>query len=172
MDGTLDTIGQKEDIVRILFRDWVIDDRLQLNAFALRPGESYLSVNRLAVESSFSDIHDFVNHHPDYMIPGETGKCHLAVIRVRDIHDLSISYMEWIASLTVEVEPRSAHYKSHAGIFTRVRGRNLKRGQQLELLANNGQKVSYGEIELKVQLNLVRLAQLTTCELSLPQEQE
>jgi len=167
MTGTLDVIEQKEEIARILIREWVIEDRLQLNAFALRPGESYLSVNRLAVESSINDIHDFVSHHPDYMIAGETDRCHLAVIRVWDIHNLSISYKKWIANLAVEVEPRSAHYKSHAGIFTRVRGRNLKGGQELELLTNDGQKVSYSEIELKVQLNLVRLAQLTTCELSL-----
>ena len=53
-----------------------------------------------------------------------------------------------------------------------MNGRNLKGGQQAELLANDGQKVSYDEIALKVQLNLVRLAQLTTFELSLPQEQE
>ena len=165
MTGALDMIGQNEEIARILHRDWVVDYKLQLNAFALRPGESYLSVNRLAVESFPGDIHDFIGLHPDYLIPGESGRCHLAVIRVHEIDNLSVSYKEWIASLTVEVESRSAHYKSHAGIFTRVNGQNLKGGQQLELLANDGQKVSYGEIELKVQLNLVRLAQLTTNEL-------
>ena len=172
MKDALDTIGQEEEIARILHREWVADGNLQLNAFALRPGESYLSVNRLIVESCSGDIYDFVSHHPDYLISDEFSKCHLAKIRVSDIDNQSISYKEWIACLSVEVEPRRAHYKSHAGIFTRVNGRNLKGGQQAELLANDGQKVSYDEIALKVQLNLVRLAQLTTFELSLSQEQE
>ena len=172
MTSSLDLIDQKEEIARVLHREWVVDEKLQLNAFALRSGESYLSVNRLAVESFSCDIHDFVSHHPDYLISAESCMCHLAVIRVHDIHDQSISYKEWIASLTVEVEPRSTHYKSHAGIFTRVNGRNLKGGQQAELLANDGKKVSYDEIQLKVQLNLVRIAQLSTCELSLLQETE
>ncbi len=165
-------IGQEEEIARILCTEWVISGKLQLNAFALRLGESYLSVNRLIVESCSSDIYDFVSHHPEYLLSNESCKCHLAIIRVPDIDNLSISYKEWVASLTVEVEPRSAHYKSHAGIFTRVNGRNLKGGQQAELLANDGQKVSYDEIALKVQLNLVRLSQLTIFELSLPQEKE
>lgn len=172
MAESYNLVDKKEEVARILHREWVVDDKLQLNAFALRQGEPYLSVNRLAVETSSSDIHDFISHHSDYLISTESCICHLAVVRVHDIHNLSISYREWVASLTVEVEPRNTHYKSHAGIFTRVNGRNLKGGQQAELLANDGKKVSYSEIQLKVQLNLVRMAQLTTCELSLLREQE
>ena len=79
MTGSLNLIDQKEEIARILHREWVVDGRLQLNAFALRPGESYLSVNRLAVESSSSDIHDFISHHS-----AQLTTCELSLLREQE----------------------------------------------------------------------------------------
>ncbi len=40
------TINGNEKVVRILHRDWVVDNELQINAFALRQNETYISVNR------------------------------------------------------------------------------------------------------------------------------
>lgn len=39
------SVSGDEKVVRILHRDWVIDGKIQINAFALRQNETYISVN-------------------------------------------------------------------------------------------------------------------------------
>ena len=56
------TINGNEKVVRILHRDWVVDNELQINAFALRQNETYISVNRPSIESYVSDVSDFVKN--------------------------------------------------------------------------------------------------------------
>ena len=48
---TSSVIGDNEKVVRILHRDWVVDGVVMINAFTLRQNETYLSVNRPAIES-------------------------------------------------------------------------------------------------------------------------
>ena len=43
MNSTLTSISNEESVARILHRDWVVDNRLQLGAFALRKNETYIS---------------------------------------------------------------------------------------------------------------------------------
>ena len=170
MSVSVDAINVTEDVARILHREWVVEGELQINAFALRSNETYLSVNRTSVESYSQDIEDFISKHLDYRLSDNSAKYRQAIIPVAKIQNLSISFKNWIAKLSVEIEPRSTHYSSHAGIFTRVNGQNVKGGQQNETFSNSGQKVSYGEILLKVQLSFLQLARLETCELKPAEE--
>lgn len=165
MSASVSAIGEKENVARILHREWVVGDELQINAFALRSNETYLSVNRPSIESYLKDVEDFVSQHVDYRLKDAPTKYRRAIVPVAKIQNLSISFKDWIAKLSLEVEPRSTHYSSHAGVFTRVNGKNIKGGQQAETFSVNGQRVSYGEILLKVQLSLVQLAQLEVCEM-------
>ena len=50
---TTSPIDNNEPVVRILHKEWVVDGQLQITAFALRQGESYISVNRPAIETFF-----------------------------------------------------------------------------------------------------------------------
>ena len=50
------SIDNSETVVRILHKEWVVDGQLQITAFALRQGESYISVNRPAIDSGISAI--------------------------------------------------------------------------------------------------------------------
>ena len=45
------SILDSETVARILKRDWFDDGKLMHVAFALRNGETYISVNRLAIAS-------------------------------------------------------------------------------------------------------------------------
>lgn len=153
-------VSDDEQVARILHKDWVIDGELQLAAFALVPNETYLSVNRLAIESFSDDVKDFIDRHPDYKVSDDTYQ--QAVLNVKSVRDLNIEFNENLASLTVEVEPRDVHYKSHAGVFTRIEGKNLKGGQVGEVFANDGQIVSYDAIHLKVYMELLQMSKLET----------
>ncbi len=55
-----------EQVARILNNDWFEDGRLMHLAFALNYGETYLSVNRLAVPTCPSDVKSFVESHSKY----------------------------------------------------------------------------------------------------------
>ena len=50
------SVENSEIVVRILHREWVVDGQLQITAFALRQGESYVSVNRPAIETFSSEF--------------------------------------------------------------------------------------------------------------------
>lgn len=151
-------IAHNERVVRLLHRMWVVDDVLQLNAFSLNDGETYLSVNRSAVESYNADISDFLSKHLQYKT-NNNYKC--AVLNVSDINQLNILLGAETASLSVEVEPRASHYKSHAGIFTRIDGKNIKGGSSDIFETESGQVVSADAVLQKVRMHLMRLSKLT-----------
>ena len=46
------SVDNNETVVRILHKDWVVDGQLQITAFSLRQDESYISVNRPAIDTS------------------------------------------------------------------------------------------------------------------------
>lgn len=64
----MSSIDNNEKVVRILHKDWVMDGQLQITAFALRQGESYVSVNRPVIDTFLSDVSDFVSKHADYKV--------------------------------------------------------------------------------------------------------
>ncbi len=79
-----------------------------------------------------------------------------------EIRKITVELGDISADLSVEVEPRDGRIKSHAGIFTRIKGKSLKGGHQKELMMENGRFVSYEAIQLKVQYALLSLSQLST----------
>ena len=153
-------VDNNEQVARILHQEWVVDGEMQANAFALTVGETYLSVNRLSVNTFYSDVRDFVSKHPAYRASEKFDSCYLATLNVGEIRSMEVSFREKVANLTVEVEPRDVHYKSHAGIFTRIEGKNIKGGQNAEIMNDEGHVVSYEAILLKVQHHLLALAEL------------
>ena len=155
-------IANNERVVRLLHRMWVVDDVLQLNAFTLNDGETYLSVNRPAVESFNDDVSDFLSKHLQYKT-GNNYKC--AVINVLDINQVNILLGAETASLSVEVEPRASHYKSHSGIFTRIDGKNIKGGSSKIFETEFGQVVSAGAVLQKVRMHLLRLSKVEISQL-------
>lgn len=126
MNGTLTSISNEETVARILHRNWVIDNRLQLGAFALRKNETYISVNRPLIESFESDVLSFVETHPDYQYGKGAYRC--AMLDVKDIREIKVILEGKTLNVDVEVESRSVHTASHAGIFTRIGNTNIKKG--------------------------------------------
>ena len=49
-------VENSEHVARILHREWIVDGVLQVNAFALSDGETYISVNRPVVETFAFDM--------------------------------------------------------------------------------------------------------------------
>ncbi len=152
-------VSNEENLVRILHKDWIVDGVLQTNAFALRNGETYISVNRPSVDSFSTDVIDFVRKHKGYQIE-DGSSFQQAVLNAGDVRGISVSFNQKTVNPTVEVEPRDNNIKSHAGIFTRIEGNNIKGGSQQELVIQDGQKLSYEAIHLKVQYALLALSQL------------
>lgn len=126
MNGTLTSISNEETVARILHRNWVIDNRLQLGAFALRKNEPYISVNRPLIERFESDVLSFVETHPDYQYGKGSYRC--AMLDVKDIREIKVILEGKTLNVDVEVESRSVHTASHAGIFTRIGNTNIKKG--------------------------------------------
>ena len=122
-------ISDEESVARILHNDWFVGGRLQLGAFTLRPRETYISVNRPSVNSFLADVTDFVNSHDDYQY--SSSSCLCAVLKVRDVRGIKVNYGNRPLRIEVEVEPRTLHTASHAGIFARTGGINIKPGQTL-----------------------------------------
>lgn len=119
-------ISDEEEVARILHQDWVIDGKLQLGAFTLRPNETYISVNRPAIESFSKDVASFVKSHPMYQYSDTAYRC--ALLSVKGLRDISLTSDGKPVNIDVEVEPRAIHVASHAGIFTRVGTTNIKKG--------------------------------------------
>ena len=117
------TISNKEEIVCILHREWIVDNTLHINAFALRCGETYLSVNRKSVKTFRDDIQDFVGSHPCYAFPGNTSACRIACMNTGEVRDIRVVLGDKVMDVSVEVEPRNTNCQSHAGIFTRYEGK-------------------------------------------------
>ena len=156
-------VDSKEQVVRLLHRAWVVDGVLQLNAFTLDDGESYLSVNRPAVESYHEDVSDFLSKHPQYKTSDDTNNYQRAISNVGAIRGLSVNFEKEFATLSVEVEPRDAHYKSHAGIFVRIEGKSIKGGSTGIITTDTDQVVSASSILQKVRMFLLELSELDEC---------
>lgn len=152
------TICGDETVVRVLHRDWFVDDELQIFAFALRQNETYISVNRPIIESFDDDISDFITKHPDYLFSEESKTYKRAALNVGELRTISVILGQQTLDVGVEVEPRDVHYKSHAGIFTRLAGENIKGGQQKEVPIDDDTTLPIAAIFQKVQHKLLSLA--------------
>ena len=154
------SVDNNETVVRILHKEWVVDDQLQITAFALRQGESYISVNRPAIDTFSSDVSDFVSKHADYKVSDEDLlKYRQASLDVSAVRNIKVELDQLSAEVSVEVEPRDAHYKSHAGIFTRYDEKNIKGGQE-SIQDKNDCLMPVKAILQKVQHQLLALSTL------------
>ena len=154
------SVDNSEIVVRILHREWVVDGQLQITAFALRQGESYVSVNRPAIETFSSDVSDFVSKHADYKVSDEGSLTYRqASLNVSAVRNIKVELGQLSADVSVEVEPRDAHYKSHAGIFTRYDDKNIKGGQEA-IQDKNACLMPVRAILQKVQHQLLALSTL------------
>jgi len=164
---TTSPIDNNETVVRILHKEWVVDGQLQITAFALRQGESYISVNRPAVDTFLSDVTDFVSKHADYKISDEGSLAYRqASLGVSAVRNIKVDLGQLSADVSVEVEPRDAHYKSHAGIFTRYDDKNIKGGQET-IQDQNECLMPVRAILQKVQHQLLALSTLEKQEISI-----
>ena len=161
------SVDNNETVVRILHKDWVVDGQLQITAFALRQGESYISVNRPSIDTFPSDVSDFVSKHADYKISDDGSLAYRqAGLDVSAVRNIKVELGQLSADVSVEVEPRDAHYKSHAGIFTRYDEKNIKGGQE-SIQDKNDCLMPVRAILQKVQHQLLAFAILEQHEISL-----
>ena len=157
-------ISNTVSVARILRNTWVIDCNIQHTAFLLRRGETYISVNRPAIQSYDSDVKGFVTSHPDFYADQRHDKYIRAMLNVGEIRAMRIDYAGITLNVNVEVEPRDIFTKSHAGIFTRHQNKNIKNGDTLYIKSLDTD-VSADEILLEVRSNLVDISTLESCNL-------
>lgn len=150
----------EENVARILSREWVVRGRLQFAAFALQPGETYISVNRPIIETYTEDVRNFLLKHLEYLI--EEGSYRRALLNVQDIRNIVVEVDGAKIAAEVEVEPRAVHTKSHAGIFTRYDGKTLKTGKTI-LLKEQEKGVSSDDILMDVRWSLLSIASVEDC---------
>ncbi len=150
-------MSDNESIVRILNQDWFEDGELMHVAFALRRNETYLSVNRPAIETFGNDVAEFVKSHSQYLF--SANKYRSAILKVGEVRNIEVKIAETIVDIDVEVESRDTHTKSHAGIFTRNQNKNIKSGGSI-YIPSLKENVSADNILLKVRFKLLKLSKV------------
>ena len=155
----------EEDVARIINNAWVDDGVLLYSAFAFAIKETYLSVNRLAVDTYEEDVRTFVMSHPAFQIEGQPMNYRRALMNVGDINNISLSVDSDEIAVSVEVEPRDTHTKSHAGIFARIGGQNLVLGRPFPT-DQLPEGVSVDRVLQEVQWQLKDVAELQVCKMA------
>lgn len=152
-------VDDSETIVRLLSSYWVIGNEILHVAFTLRDRETYISVNRPSISSYNTDVKNFLESHPDFYSDKEQKEYKQAALNVAEIRNIRIDVDDLLLNMEVEVEPITQNQRSHAGIFTRLNGKNLKTG---DLIFDNTLKtgVSADVILLEVRSRLLELSHL------------
>jgi len=157
-------VSPDEQVARLVSKAWM-DEGILLNAaFALAPHETYLSVNRLSVESYNKDIKTFIKNHSDYQIADKSDLYRRALLVVGQINRIEVMNGDEILDVRVEVEPRDSHTKSHAGIFVRSKGQNIVHGRE-PLSGTLPAGVSSDAVLQEVRWQLLDIAELQICKL-------
>ena len=141
--------------MRILSREWILDGVLSNAAFTLRPGETYISVNRPSVSTYNSDVSEFIKRHPSFSLVSKCTKCRCAKLRVAGARSVRVNEEFVPYRIDVEIEPRDLITKSQAGIFTRLGNRNLKAGDTLSVMEKD---FSADDILIEVRMQLTKLS--------------
>ena len=153
-------VPSEENVARILSKEWFVKDKLLSVAFALDAGETYLSVNRPAIDTYDSDVSTFVKKHSSYAFDNESYK--RALLNVGDVRSVRVEVGSTQMMTDVEVEPRDTHTKSHAGIFTRFQNANIKKGQILKA-GPTAEEISADTVLLEVRKELLALSTVEDC---------
>lgn len=155
-----DNIERSENVVRLVNTKYVVDGIVSVEAFATSVGETYLSVNRQCIASFADDVSAFVRLHVEFRLQLDRGiSCYGAMMNVGDVNDIVIVRGADKLDVSVEVEPRANHTKSHAGIFVRSNKTNIVRGRQMRS-DTIPRGVSTDSILMEVQWSLQELADL------------
>ena len=154
------SIDLEENVARLLCNEWVDDGYISVDAFALAPKETYLSVNRPAVDTFNDDVKKFVTIHQDFVeVKDDELTFCAAMMNVGDIKAIAVEKDGRLLDVDVEIESRDAHTKSHAGIFVRSGGVNIVKGRNIKSIsALRG--VSSDDILMEVQWSLKDTASL------------
>lgn len=150
-------ISNSENVARILSRDWFEDGFLLHTAFALKQGETYISVNRPAIDSYNKDVMNFVKEHPKFAFGENRDQYSCALLNVGDIRGVQIVLDDKVMDIDVEIESRAARTLSHAGIFTKHSGQIIKVGG-IVMFAPTEKEVPADDILLKVRNTLLKMA--------------
>lgn len=152
-------IPSSENVVRLLSSDWIVGGELQHTAFMLKAGETYISVNRPAVDTFKQDVASFLSAHTNYLVEGTDDTYQCAMLNVGDVRAINVVYDDKVMDINVEIEPRDVHTKSHAGIFTRFHSENIKNGKIFKY-GPTGEEISADQILLEVRFLLLAIATL------------
>ncbi len=155
-------VSSVENVARLLSKEWFVKGVLHHTAFKLANGETYLSVNRPAIDSYTEDVESFVHSHSSFQFQGETSYYKRAVLNVGNIRGIDIEVGESKMKVDVEVEPRDSHTKSHAGIFSRIQNKNLKNGQFMKV-GPTSEEISTDTILLEVRNELLSISSVEEC---------
>lgn len=155
-------IDSEENVARLLCSEWVDNGDISVDAFALAPNETYLSVNRPAVDTFRSDVEKFVSSHQGFVTAKDHGQAFCAaMMNVVDVKAISVEIDDCQLDVDVEIEPRDIHTKSHAGIFVRSGGVNIVKGRRI-MSSSVPKGVSSDDILMEVQWSLKDIAKLET----------
>ena len=166
MSQPVNEVLDSEVISRVIRREWLVDGGLQQTAYTLNPNETYLSVNRPAIDTYDADVQSFVISHDDFQFDNGK-KYHCAVMPVSGVRGIKVmDDNNTPLTIEVEVEPRDVHTKSHAGIFVRSGAQNVLPGRSLMSTAVPG-AVSVDMILQDIRWELLSLSTLEEHEISL-----
>jgi len=121
VDEFSDIIHDSEKVARLVDNEWIVNGQLQLTAFALRRGETYISVNRVSAPSYKDDVVHFVNTHPSYS--KTKGFYNRALLSVKDIRSIAVEIDGTLLSVDVEVEARSRNINPTLVFLSDMKGK-------------------------------------------------
>ena len=166
MSQHVNKVLDSEIISRVIRQEWLVDGVLQQTAYTLNPNETYLSVNRPAIDTYEADVLAFVVSHDDFQFDNGK-KFHCAVMPVSGVRGIKVmDENDTPLAIEVEVEPRDVHTKSHAGIFVRSDAQNIIPGRSL-MGTSIQEAVSVDMILQDVRWELLVLSTLEDHEISL-----
>ena len=166
MSQHVNKVLDSEIISRVIRQEWLVDGVLQQTAYTLNPNETYLSVNRPAIDTYEADVLAFVVSHDDFQFDNGK-KFHCAVMPVSGVRGIKVmDENDTPLAIEVEVEPRDVHTKSHAGIFVRSDAQNIIPGRSL-MGTFTQEAVSVDMILQDVRWELLALSTLEDHEISL-----
>lgn len=153
-------VDPEELITRSLNRIWVVDGVIGPTAFDWSDNETYLSVNREAVDSYKTDLVNFVSNHSSYAFDkGGIRGVLVAEMNVGNVNNIRFLRDEHQLSVELPVYVRSSRVKSHAGIFAKSDEKNLNRNLSL-IIKPTELGISASAILQELRLKLVNISTL------------
>ena len=87
-------IPSSENVARLLSSEWVVEGELQHTAFMLKAGETYISVNRPAIDTFQHDVASFLSAHHNFCVAETDDSYQCAMLNVGDVREINVVYKE------------------------------------------------------------------------------